>query len=186
MSKIDYEMHKRAGYADPSLYPEIKVLKPNLYYANLLIDDYAGVISEFTAISQYLYHYFFFKDIDKELGELLENVSITEMLHMEILASTIKKLGGNPLIRGSYSTCNNFWNGSFIYYGKHLCERLKADIDSEYKAIDEYQKHICMINDPYVQKILRRIILDEKVHIKLFNKALLKFCGCTYKPLINE
>ena len=45
-----------------------------------------------------------------------------------------------------------FWNGSFIYYGKHLCERLKADIDSEYKAIDEYQKHICMINDPYVQK----------------------------------
>lgn len=67
MSKIDYEMHKRAGYADPSPYPEIKVLKPNLYYANLLIDDYAGVISEFTAISQYLYHYFFFKDIDKEL-----------------------------------------------------------------------------------------------------------------------
>lgn len=186
VSKIDYEMHKRAGYADPSPYPEIKVIKPNLYYANLLIDDYAGVISEFTAISQYLYHYFFFKDIDKELGELLENVSITEMLHMEILASTIKKLGGNPLIRGSYSTCNNFWNGSFIYYGKHLCERLKADIDSEYKAIDEYQKHICMINDPYVQKILRRIILDEKVHIKLFNKALLKFCGCTYKPLINE
>lgn len=162
MSKIDYEMHKRAGYADPSPYPEIKVIKPNLY------------------------HYFFFKDIDKELGELLENVSITEMFHMEILASTIKKLGGNPLIRGSYSTCNNFWNGSFIYYGKHLCERLKADIDSEYKAIDEYQKHICMINDPYVQKILRRIILDEKVHIKLFNKALLKFCGCTYKPLINE
>lgn len=34
--------------------------------------DYAGVVSEFTAISQYLYHHFFFKDIDKDLGEPLE------------------------------------------------------------------------------------------------------------------
>lgn len=183
MSEINYEMHKKGKYADPSPYPEVKVLKPSVYYASLLMDDYAGLISEFTAISQYLYHYFFFKDIDKDLGELLEHVAITEMLHMEIIADTIKKLGGNPIIAGSYSTCGNFWNGSFIYYGVELCERLKADIDSEYKAIREYEKHISMISDPYVQTILRRIILDEKVHIRLFNEALLKFCGYTYKPL---
>ena len=183
MGKIDYEMHKRDKYADPSPYPEVKVAAPNLYYADLLIDDYAGMVSEFTAINQYLYHYFYFKDIDKELGEMLENISITEMLHMEILAETIKKLGGTPLMRGSYSTKGNFWNGSFIYYGTHLCERLKADIDAEYKAIDEYQKHICLIDDPHVQAILKRIILDEKVHIKLFNEALLKFCNSTHKQI---
>ncbi|WP_102401125.1 ferritin-like domain-containing protein [Haloimpatiens massiliensis] len=183
MSKIDYEMHKRDKYSDPSPYPEVKVLRPNLYYASILMDDYAGMVSEFTAISQYLYHYFFFKDISDELGELLENVSITEMLHMEILANVIKKLGGNPVIRGSYSTCGNFWNGSFIYYGITLCERLKADIDSEYKAIDEYQKHIFAIEDPYIKAILKRIILDEKVHIRLFNEALKKFCGIIYRPL---
>lgn len=183
ISKIDYEMHKRDKYSDPSPYPEVKVVKPNLKYAELLMDDYAGLVSEFTAISQYLYHYFFFKDIDEELGELLENTAITEMLHMEILADVIKKLGGNPVIRGSYSTCMMPWNGSFVYYGTTLCERLKADIDSEYKAIKEYKKHINIIEDPYVKEILERIILDEKVHIRLFNEALLKFCGCTYKPL---
>ncbi|WP_138207694.1 ferritin-like domain-containing protein [Haloimpatiens lingqiaonensis] len=183
MSKIDYEMHKRDKYADPSPYPEVRVLRPNLYYASILMDDYAGMVSEFTAISQYLYHYFFFKDINDELGELLENVSITEMLHMEILADVIKKLGGNPVIRGSYSTCGNFWNGSFVYYGITLCERLKADIDSEYKAIEEYQKHIFIIEDPYIKAILQRIILDEKVHINLFNDALKKFCGIVYRPL---
>jgi bacterioferritin len=183
MGEIDYERHKREKYADPSPYPEIKVLGLNLCYACLLMDDYAGVVSEFTAISQYLYHYFFFKDIDKKLGELLENVSITEMLHMEMLADTIKKLGGNPLIRGTYSTMGNFWNGSLIYYGTHLCEQLKADIDSEYKAIEEYKKHIFMIGDPYIKAILKRIILDEKVHIRLFNEALQKFCGCTYREI---
>lgn len=183
MSKNGHELHKRDKYADPSPYPEIKVARKNPFYAALLMDDYAGLISEFTAISQYLYHHLFFEDIDEELGKLLENVAITEMHHMEILASVIKKLGGNPMIRGTYSTCCNFWNGTFIHYGSGLCERLKADIDSEYKAINEYNKHTCMINDHYIKAILQRIILDEKVHIKLFNEALLKFCGCTYRPI---
>lgn len=176
MSKPDYQLHKRPGFSDSSPYPEIKVLGPNRHYAELLMDDYAGVVSEFTAINQYLYHYFFFKDVDKSLGELLENVSITEMLHMEILAELIKKLGGNPLIRGSYSTSGCFWSGEYIYYGSYLCEQLKADLDAEYKAIEGYQRHIRAIADPYIQAILRRIILDEQVHIRLFNEALIKFC----------
>lgn len=183
MSDINYESHNRGKYADPSPYPEIKVVNPNPYYAELLMDDYAGVVSEFTAISQYLYHYFHFKVFDNDLGELLENVSINEMLHMEILADTIKMLGGDPVIRGSFSTYGNYWNGSFIYYGTNLSERLKADIDAEYKAIEAYQKHIYYINDPNVRQILQRIILDEKVHIRLFNQALRKFCNYEYRPL---
>lgn len=177
MSSVNYGMHKREGFSDPSPYPEIKVQCPNIHYAELLMDDYAGVVSEFTAISQYLYHYFFFKDFDRKLGELLENVSISEMLHMEILAELIKKLGGNPVIRGSYSTSGKFWDGNHIYYGTNLCEQLKADINSEYKAIEAYQKHIQLIADPYIQAVLQRIILDEKVHILLFKQALAKFCN---------
>lgn len=183
MDEIDYEKHKKVKYADPSPYPEIKVLGPNFCYACILMDDYAGTVSEFTAISQYLYHHFSFEDIDKELGDLLKNVAITEMLHMEMLADIIIKLGGSPIIRGSYSTSGSFWNGSFVHYGTQLCEQLKADIDSEHKAIHAYEKHICMIRDPFIQAILQRIILDEKVHIRLFNEALDKFCGCTYKQI---
>lgn len=183
MSEINHESHKREKYADPSPYPEVRVTNPNPYYACILMDDYAGVVSEFTAISQYLYHHFFFKDIDKGLGELLENVAITEMLHMEMLADTIKESGGDPRIRGSFSTYNNYWNGSFINYGSELCNQLKADIDAEHKAISEYRKHIRIIQDPNIQAILKRIILDEKVHIHLFNEALYKFCGSTYRPI---
>lgn len=62
----------------------------------------------------------------------------------------------------------NFWNGSFIYYGTHLCEQLKVDIIAEYKAIEEYRKHINLIGDPYIQVILKRVILDKKVPIRSF------------------
>ena len=178
MSETNYE---RGNCSDPSPYPDVEVLSPNLAYAEILMDDYAGIVSEYTAISQYLYHHFLFKQIDKRLGELLKSVSINEMLHMEILADTIKKLGGNPLIRGSKSSLSgNFWSGKFICYGTNLCEQLKSDINAEYKAINGYQKHICCIGDSQVQAILERIILDEKVHIRLFKQALQEFCGCKY------
>jgi len=177
MNNPNHDLHQRAGYADPSPYPEIKVQGANLHYAELLMDDYAGAVSEFTAISQYLYHHVYFKDIDQKLGDLLENISITEMRHMEVLADLIKKLGGSPVIRGSFSTAGQFWTGNYVYYGTNLCEQLQADIDAEHKAIREYQKHIHLINDPYIQNILHRIILDEKVHIRLFNQALAKYCS---------
>lgn len=174
MSSKNNSNHKTGEYSDPSPYPEVKVMDKNLCYAEILMDDYAGAISEFTAISQYLYHHVFFEAIDEELGELLENISIVEMHHMEMLADTIKQLGGNPIIRGSYSTYGNTWDGRLVYYGYDLLDRLKADLESEYKAIENYKKHISIIPDPYIKALLNRIILDEMVHINLFNEAISK------------
>ena len=162
-------------YRAPGPYPEIKVQKPNLKYAELLMDDYAGVVSEFTAISQYLYHHYFFENIDEELGDLMEGVSINEMYHMEILAELILLLGGDPRIRGGASTQGQYWNGSFVGYGNHLCEQLQLDIDAEVGAIKNYKKHIKLIKDPYIQAILARIIKDEEVHIQLFEEQKRKF-----------
>lgn len=172
MEYTDNGMHKREGYADPSPYPEIRVAAPNMSYAQLLMEDYAGAVSEFTAINQYLYHYFVTKESNHEVGKLLENVAITEMLHMEMLAELILLLGGNPVFRGS----RYLWNPRMVYYGNDFCGRLKADLDSEYKAIQNYQIHIRMIDDPYVKNVLGRIILDEQVHVQLFKQAIEKYC----------
>jgi bacterioferritin len=176
MNNSKHEMHERPGFADPSPYPPIKVQCANLHYAEILTDDYAGVVSELTAVNQYLYHHILFQEIDKKLGKLLENVSITEMRHLEILARVIRMLGSSPVLRGAYSTGGQFWAGNFIYYGTNLYEQLQADIDAEYTAIAQYQKHIHLIADPYIQAILKRIILDEKVHIRLFQQALAEYC----------
>jgi len=176
MDNSNYGLHKREGYCDPAAYPEIRVLGPNRYYAELLMDDYAGMTSEFTAINQYLYHYFYLKHHYKDVAELLENIWICEMLHMEILADTIRLLGGNPVIRGSHSTCGQFWSGQLIYYGRYLGEQLQANIEAEHRAIANYTMHMNMIHDPYVKAILARIIADEQLHLKLFNEALAKYC----------
>ncbi|MGO0882248.1 manganese catalase family protein [Clostridioides difficile] len=105
MSDAHYNMHKRKGYSSDEPYPEIKVLGKNKYYAELLMDDYSGVASEFTSVTQYLYYGFDLDENHKELSEMWINIPITEMLHMEILAKTIRLLGGNPVYRGSSSSC---------------------------------------------------------------------------------
>jgi len=176
MREGNTEKHTRPGYADPSPYPEIKVRCPNLHYAEMLMDDYAGAVSEFTAINQYLYHHFFFQKVGKKLGELMENIAINEMRHMEILADLIIQLGGNPVIRGGCSTEGRFWTGNLIYYGANIREQLQADINAECQAIKGYQKHIRLISDTYIQAVLQRIILDERVHLRLFAQALKEFC----------
>ena len=169
--------HSKHMYTSPIPYPEIKVEKPNIHYAEILMDDYAGLISEFSAISQYIYHsYDFVSEKHKELSHMWISIAEVEMHHLNMIAQVITLLGGNPKFRGSKSTNNAPWNGTFVYYGDNICSQLKADLNSEVLAINQYKNHMELIDDKYIKAIIERIILDEKVHILYFQEALKKYC----------
>lgn len=163
--------------AYPAPYPEIRVARQNPYYGRVLLEDYAGEVSELSAITQYLYHHIVLEPNFEEVADLLECISLVEMHHQEMLAETILMLGVDPRY---YTLSMNdepqYWNATYIYYGTSLCDRLTADIASEWAAIANYRKHQQMIDDPYVKNILERIILDEFHHIELFNKMVQKYC----------
>jgi bacterioferritin len=173
MENQNKDMHMRPGYSDPSPYPEVKVTEPSKYYAKLILDDYASKISEYTAISQYLYHKFSMREKYNELAKIIENISIVEMHHMEMLATMLKLLGYEPVFK---SGANVFWNASYVYYGENVCDQLKGDLKSEFDAINNYEAHIKIIKDPYIQDVLKRIVLDEKFHAKIFEEQIKKYC----------
>ncbi|MDD2627900.1 MAG: manganese catalase family protein [Clostridia bacterium] len=77
-------------------YPEIKVEGKNSYYAGLLLDDYAGDISECTAIFLYIFQHMYNSKIYKEYAEILRNIAIVEMIHLELLGEAIMQLGTTP------------------------------------------------------------------------------------------
>lgn len=167
----------RHKYSYPAPYPEVKVSATNPYYGMVLLEDYAGKVSELSAITQYLYHHVVLEPKYEEVAEILKGVSIVEMHHLEILAETIIKLGVEP----EYCVIDKksepqYWNSSFIYYGKSLCDRLTRDIADEWAAVANYSRHQKEIDDPFVQDILGRIILDEFYHINLLNKVARKYC----------
>jgi bacterioferritin len=150
------------GFHDPSPYPEITASEPNICYSRLLLDDYAGTVSEMTLISQYRYHEVMTGET--RVRDVLNGIAAVEMRHISLLAELIMKLGGEPLYRNGSGI---YWNPKAIYYGSGLRDRIRADIDVEQRAVSCYELHIEMIDDPEVKNILSRVILDEELHIRL-------------------
>ncbi|MEG6586895.1 hypothetical protein [Dendrosporobacter sp. 1207_IL3150] len=54
--------HQSLSNSAAQPYPKIKVVQQNKYYGVLLLEDYAGAISELTAISQFIHHHIVFRD----------------------------------------------------------------------------------------------------------------------------
>lgn len=163
----------RRKYTLPVPYPEPQVAAPNGFYAQLLLEDYAGMVSELTAVNQYLYHHYYF---EKELSVMVECIAIVEMKHLELLAKTILLLGEAPAYRTLSNNFPTYWNASYVYYGNDLCDRLAADIAAEQEAICNYRRHQELIVDPNIKELLERIIMDEEHHLKLFKQAASRHC----------
>lgn len=143
-------------------YPDIKVEKENIEYAKLLMYPYASMISEDTATHLYMYQSFI---LDDNIGKILENIAIVEMHHLEMLAKTINLLGLKP----EYKSNDIPWTSNYVNYNTNLKDILKINIEAETLAIKNYQNLIKVINDKYIKKMLERIIVDEEIHLKIFN-----------------
>lgn len=163
--------------AYPAPYPEIRVTRPNLAYARLLLEDYAGVVSETSAIMQYNYHHFVLEKQYEDAADLVSCISLVEMHHQEMLAETIMLLGEDPSYR-IYTAANTekYWDASYVFYGTDICDRIAMDIAGEWAAIANYRQHQRMIDDPCIKELLERIILDELHHLVLFSQIMQKYC----------
>ena len=149
-------------------YPQAKVVKENKEYANLLSHVYSGSESELTEILLYVYQSMVLENTNQEIAKILLEISKVEMHHLYLLGSTIKNLGSNPI----YADCNfnlkTYWNSNDVYYDTDLNTMLEIDIESERRAIHDYQMLLTVINDDYIKELIERIILDEQIHLQIF------------------
>ncbi|MDR0880775.1 MAG: manganese catalase family protein [Clostridioides sp.] len=168
---------KEEGHAFKCLdpWPETKVAGINKKYAEILMDIFAGIDSEFTSLTQYIYKSSNV-DADEELQEMWENMAKTELNHLTILAKVIRLLGGEPKFRGGITSNGNWWHGGISGYGIKVEDQLASDLESEIKSILNYKSAMGMIEDVFVREILKRIIRDEEVHIKVLSDAINKHC----------
>ncbi len=149
-------------------YPDIKVERPSLKNANLLSHIYASNESELTQIHEYMYQSMVLYKIDPEISKILSQIGKVEMKHLQLLGLTIKALGKDPI----YADCNfnleNYWNSNDVYYDTDLKTILEIDIEREKKAIYDYKMLLCTIDDIYIKELIKRIILDEEIHLEIF------------------
>ncbi len=152
-------------------YPDISDISPDPRLASLLYEAYAGRQGEITAISNYIYQSIVFKDPAPILSELLECISITEMKHFKILGKMILLLGRDPVIKAQIRGTPIDHRATLI---SNMENALTQNIESEKRAVEYYKKVALHTHDKAVTAMLKRIIMDEEHHIKLFYDMLEK------------
>lgn len=162
----------RPAMADLS-WPSVRVCGRNPSYANLLGIDHSGMVSEMTAITQYISNE---NRLSSELCPLARSIlgiAMAEMIHLQKLGELICLLGGNVDFTARYRGSKpRMWTPAYLSHRPGAREMLLADIESEKQAIAQYTAHIKIIDDAHVNAVLKRIIVDEKYHIMLLQGLL--------------
>lgn len=155
-------------------YPPIQVREKNTCYADLLMVDYCGSVSELSAILQYINNENRMSAKRCPLVRTILGIAMAEMMHLQKLAELIQLLGGYVCFEAKRP--NGLWSPSCLTLPDRIPQMLQADIEAEQAAIRQYKKHISAIQDDCVNAVLRRIIQDEEYHIMILRSLLDNGC----------
>ena len=146
-------------------YPEVSG-EPDPETVVLLQEDYAGIISEMSAVNQYMFQYLLLSENSYPFSEALKCIADNEAWHKELLGRAIVRLGGTPILAAT----NTYWCANFISYDQDPRRMILVNINIEFAAIYNYRWHIQLTSNDSVKQLLERIILDEELHIRLFTQ----------------
>lgn len=154
-------------------YPQIQVAQKNREYAEILSNDYAGAVSELSAIAQYVNHENRMVCERCQLAKTIIGIAMAEMIHLQMLAELIFLLGGTiDFAVKMRNGQRRMWTPQHLKLSLNVKEMVIADIEAEMNAVNQYQAHMKMINDRYINAVLARIIQDEEYHIMILQSLL--------------
>ncbi len=152
-------------------YPEIVESTFSPETVAILRNLYAARFSELTAVTTYSYQSRVLGEKFPDVTKLLENISMTEMKHLELLAEAIVEFGGDP----SYiNSRGQFWSGIYVDREKDVCRILKNGIRAETAAIGDYSMAATRVKNSSLRDLLLRIAQDEQHHKMLLEQELAK------------
>lgn len=150
------------------LYTPITNADTNCQTVRILKRLLSGKDGEISGIFTYFYQHLITNTQNPNLARALEEISIEEMLHAELLGKTIIAFGGNP----RFSSDGMFWSTRRVNYNTNQNQFLKGNILAEENAILAYQNAISRITNQSLKQLLGEIIEDERKHIEILKTFL--------------
>lgn len=160
------------NYKSDLIYPSVPYMDNNIEYAKMLLNVYTGKNSIINNIFMYLYQSSFVND---ELSLILDNIINVEIIHAKILSKLINNLGLKPkyIYKNLYSY--RYYNTSYINYSIDEINIIKNNIQLKEKIINEYNSLIINIENKQITNILKRLIIDNELHLKIFKELLTRY-----------
>ncbi len=120
---------------------------------------------ELGAVLQYIYQSVVADKTMEEIGGIIEEIGIVEMIHLDLLMHAVTDFGGVPKYEDGQG---NYFNTNCINYTTKLKEMLDNNIRAENMAINSYREAIKRVKNESLKNLFSRIIEDEEQHIKVF------------------
>ncbi|MEG0365964.1 MAG: ferritin family protein [Coprobacillus sp.] len=153
-------------------YPSVDSLDINIDYGHIILPNLGGLISEMNAVSLYAYNSIITEQSWPELSSAMHEISLVEMKHLNIFSKMCYRLGVDPRLWDCQNDFLEYWSPGFNVYPRQIHTLLENSIIQENKTILMYQQQISKIDEPIIQDVLKRIILDEQLHLQIFEYFL--------------
>lgn len=165
---------KKQHYADESAYPDICVKGENRAYARAMLDNVGGLNSEMNAVSSYFYSSLMTSRWC-DVAQAFHQISIVEMHHLHIFSELARQLGEDPRLWGFQGCRRVYWSPCYNKYPCELKPLLLMSIQNEKEAVRKYEAQKSCIYDENIRANLSRIIMDEKLHIAIYENLYEKY-----------
>lgn len=153
-------------------YPPVNADGKNPAYANAMLSNIGGSNSEMSAVSLYFYNHIVTGNRYEEFSAAFERISICEMHHLEIFSELALQLGADPRLWARQNNRYVYWTPAYNRYPREIRALVGNSLEAEKAAIRKYTRQIECIKDANIVENLRRIILDEQLHIEIFEEML--------------
>lgn len=92
------------------------------------------------------------------------------MIHLQMLGEMVLLLGGTIDFSIKTRTGRQMWTPEYTNLADQEEQIIDANLEAEHAAIEQYQQHMSLIEDDYVNALLARIMQDEEYHIMLLER----------------
>ena len=164
-------MNKKVSLNIP--YPSVDGVMGDKRTIALIRQAYVGRHGELKSVLQYFYHYIYFaKQGHTDIAKTILGIAQCEMQHLEILGQLLISLGEDPIFSpvSPWETTCDFLSG--ISYSKTLQKMIFDDISFEMVCLSDYERICKQIKEERIQAVIKRISLDEQLHIKVLKDIL--------------
>ena len=153
-------------------YPSIKIEFSHHQYARFMLDNMGGMNSEMSTISMYLYNNLMVEENYRDIAVIYHKTSIVEMHHLNIFGKLAIALGEPPGLWSYQHNQRKYWSSSYNQYHHDLKRLVHQSLHGELAAIRKYKEQVNYVDDRCIADNLKRIIIDEEIHVSIFEKVI--------------
>ena len=155
----------------PLPYPPVAAQIKSPAYAQAMLRNMRGSVSEMCAVSLYFYNRLLSQEQQK-IADIFSKMAVVEMHHLEIFGTLAHQMGADPRLWQRRAGRMLYWSPGYNDYPQELLPILQNSLKCEQLTIQKYQDQAEEISDENVVENLMRIILDEQVHASILKELI--------------